>query len=167
MRAVRIYAAKPMSSVCPTCRGRGTIRILTADPAVAEPAITSPQFPGQSATRHCALIITNPGPRKNGSISGRTRTHASAAAFAFRVVHFTVRSFPPILAPAPRGLLAAPSPSRKAAVGSGARPLHLLGSALERFAFPWVGLARSALRHWRTTDAVLACFNLYRSASRV
>ena len=25
---------------------------------------------------------------------------------------------------------------------------------------------RIALRHWRTTDATLACFNLYRSASR-
>jgi hypothetical protein len=33
MRRVSIYASKtPMSSICPTCRGRGTIRILTADP---------------------------------------------------------------------------------------------------------------------------------------
>src|SRR3954447_20065095 len=53
-------------------------------PAVAEPATTSPQFPGQSATRHCALTITNPGSRENGSISGRTRTQASAAAYLSR-----------------------------------------------------------------------------------
>jgi len=26
------HPGKPMSSVCPTCRGRGTIRILRADP---------------------------------------------------------------------------------------------------------------------------------------
>jgi hypothetical protein len=52
-------------------------------PAVAGPATTSPQSPGQCATRHCALIITNAGLRKNGSISGRTRIHASAAALPF------------------------------------------------------------------------------------
>jgi hypothetical protein len=33
MQRVSIYApGKAMPSVCPTCRGRGTIRILTADP---------------------------------------------------------------------------------------------------------------------------------------
>ena len=46
-------------------------------PAVAEPATTSPQFPGQCAIRHCGPIIANPSPGKNGSISGRTRTRAS------------------------------------------------------------------------------------------
>ena len=41
MRRVSIYAPQqtPMSSVCLTCRGRGTIRILTADP---EPPQTVP-----------------------------------------------------------------------------------------------------------------------------
>jgi hypothetical protein len=51
-------------------------------PAVGEPATTSPQFPGQSTTRHCALI-TNLVRKRNGSISGKTRTHASAAALPF------------------------------------------------------------------------------------
>src|SRR3954465_15648553 len=74
-------------------------------PAVAEPATTSPQFPGQCATRHCALIITSPGLRKNGSISGRTRIHASAAALPFASFTSPFVALPPILAPAPRGLL--------------------------------------------------------------
>ena len=167
MQRVAIHAPQqtPMPSICPTCRGRGTIRILTAD---LEPPQTVPctRCRGQSATRHCA-VITNPGPRKNGSISGKTRTHASAAAlpFASCTSSFVSSSDHPRSRSAQ--LTRGASPSRKAAVGSGARPLHLLGSALERFALPWVGLARSALRHWRTTDAVFAGFNLYRSASRV
>src|SRR4051794_26175469 len=62
-----------------------------AAPAAAEAAITSPQFSGQCATRHCALIITSPGPRKNGSISGRPEP-TLVRPLVFRVVHFTVRS---------------------------------------------------------------------------
>jgi hypothetical protein len=77
-RPARLHAARqhlrtpanPMSSVCPTCRGRGTIRILTADPerkpcpapAAAEPATTSPQFPGPCAIRLCGPIIATPTP---------------------------------------------------------------------------------------------------------
>jgi hypothetical protein len=127
MRPVRIYAPKqtPCLPYAPrvedaeqsaSSQPTPSRRKPCPAPAVAEPATTSPQFPGQCVTRHCALIITNPGLRKSGSISGRTRIHASAAALP----HFTVRS----LASAPRG---SRRPRLPQSCGrSGARPLHLL-----------------------------------------
>jgi hypothetical protein len=177
MRPVRIYAPKqtpclpyapPVEDAEQSASSQPTPsrRKPCPAPAVGEPATTSPQFPGQSATRHCA-VITNPGPRKNGSISGKTRTHASAAALPFASCTSAFVALPTILAPAPRSLLAAPSPSRKAAIGSGARPLHLLGSA--RNGLLSHGLVSPGVHcvTGETTDAVFACFNLYRSASRV
>ena len=177
MRPVRIYAPKqtpclpyapPVEDAEQSASSQPTPsrRKPCPAPAVGEPATTSPQFPGQSATRHCALI-TNPGPQKNGSISGRTRTHASAAALPFASCTSAFVALPTHprsrSAQLTRGALAFPQSCGRLRRAS----LHLLGSALERFALPWVGLARSALRHWRTTDAAFACFNLYRSASRI
>ena len=77
-----------MPSLCPTCRGRGTIRILTADP---EPPQIVPCTRCRGTGHHQSAVprpmrdkALRPDNRKpefvNGSISGRTRSRASAAA---------------------------------------------------------------------------------------
>jgi hypothetical protein len=45
--------------------------------------------------------------------------------------------------------------------------LRKFAATLERFSPARLVSRHIALPHWRTTDAALACFNLYRSASRI
>ena len=70
-RSPSTHPSKPMSSQCPTCRGRGTIRILSAEP---EP----PQIVPCTRCRGTGHNEpATPSPMQNGSTSGGTRASAA------------------------------------------------------------------------------------------